>query len=84
MIREVLLVPRLQPQNTLVWRLLPPPRIAGGRSLRNNAFQGWSPGTRTATARLRAATTNLLLHHRGRILAEEVLAETDVYELPLH
>jgi hypothetical protein len=40
------LVPRLQPRNTLLRRLLPPTTDLGGRSLRGMAFQGWSPGTR--------------------------------------
>ena len=39
-------VPRLQPRNTLLRRLLPPGILAGGRSLQCVAFQGWSPGTR--------------------------------------
>ena len=40
------LVPRLQPRNTLPRRLLPPARISGGRSRQCVAFQGWSPETR--------------------------------------
>jgi len=40
------LVPRLQPRNTLLPRLLPRELVAGGRSLQCSAFQGWSPGTR--------------------------------------
>jgi len=39
-------VPRLQPRNTLLRRLLPPGILAGGRTLQCVAFHGWSLGTR--------------------------------------
>ena len=45
-VRIDVLVPRLQPRNTLPPRLLPREIATGGRSLQGSAFQGWSLGTR--------------------------------------